>query len=72
MLQFNPQQRVPLETILQNPYFDSVRQAERELKATNPLELAWDFYEEISCEELISIFRNEVENHFISSANSSG
>lgn len=72
MLQFNPSKRATLDELLELPYFDSVRQPDREILATDPLELPWDFDPNVTCDDLRAIFRHEIASQFVSSSHYNG
>lgn len=60
MLVFNPFKRATLDEIIAMPYFDSVRQAEREVLATAPANFIWDNEVSMTKDELREVFRQEL------------
>lgn len=64
MLKFNPSKRATLDEIIQHPYFNGVRQPEREIIESQPIELYWDFDDDITVDDLRNVFRREISTQF--------
>jgi serine/threonine protein kinase len=64
MLQFNPDSRITAKEALASPYFDSIRDIEKEQEAVIPLSFEFDEIEDISMDS--------VRQYFISAMTSTG
>jgi mitogen-activated protein kinase 1/3 len=63
MLQFIPQNRISFAQALQHPYFDEVREREKEVDAEVPANFEFEDVEDITADELRQCFVNEIQKY---------
>jgi hypothetical protein len=60
-IKFDPNTRSTIEDILRSPYFDDIREPEKEAPAQIPASFAYEDVEEITMEQIRELFVQQVD-----------